>query len=181
MIDLSSIETFKVIDDFIPKKNQDFIDNLLNGRVEPFPWYPGKNTSVENNDYIMKHIFVWDGQVESFDFIDDIGMNFIQNSNITNGIIRLRAVLSTRSGKKEYNDTTPHIDIIDQKHYNCVYYVNDSDGDTILYNEDKSIMTTVSPKKGRAVFFNGNILHEATRPKDYSKRIILNINYEDKP
>ena len=42
-----------------------------------------------------------------------------------------------------------------------LYYVNDSDGDTLFFdNKDKlNIIKRVSPKKGRVVHFDNNKLH----------------------
>lgn len=171
MIDLKDIDTFKVIDDFIPKENQEFVETMFTSG--PLPWYVRNNVADNNKDKVLVHCFIWDGhqQSESLDYLDEI---FISNTNIENGILRLRSVLSYKG-----EITTPHIDIPDREHFNCVYYVNDSDGDTILYNEDDSVMTKVSPKKGRAVIFNGKIKHEASRPSK-GERIILNINYANK-
>ena len=162
---------FKVIDDFIPKENQELVETMFTSG--PLPWYIRNSVYDNNKDKALVHCFIWDGHQhsDSLDYLNDI---FISNTNIENGILRLRSVLT-------YNGeiTTPHIDIPDREHFNCVYYVNDSDGDTILYNEDDSVMTKVSPKKGRAIIFNGKIKHEASKPSK-GERIILNINYANK-
>lgn len=104
-----------------------------------------------------------------------------------------------------------HVDTI-EPHTVCLYYVNDSDGDTVFFdrsvdefldqpdikqqiemvdysrtgepgplevidsNIDKSkfnIVKRVTPKKGRAVFFNGYRYHSAARPSS-NYRIVIN-------
>lgn len=70
-------------------------------------------------------------------------------------------------------------------HTVVLYYVDDSDGDTVFFNEtfndvaekdakfeNLTIRKTVTPKKGRAVIFDGSIYHTATRPTRGSRLII---------
>ena len=86
--------------------------------------------------------------------------------------------------KKEYDNI--HVDI-NYDHLVCLYYVNDSDGDTYLFDKTKkelpyltkdsklNILQKVSPKKGRVVLFNGNRYHSSSAPtKDV--RCIINFN-----
>ncbi len=65
----------------------------------------------------------------------------------------------------------------DFPHWVCLYYVTDSEGDTILFKNDKKTeIQRISPKKGRLAFFDGSIPHCSSRPKD-TTRIILNIDF----
>lgn len=77
-----------------------------------------------------------------------------------------------------------HVDIPDP-HYACVYYLNDCDGDTFVYeqnfhdtkygskNVDLKVHKKVTPKKGRFVMFDGARFHCSSQPKD-SYRCIIN-------
>lgn len=79
-----------------------------------------------------------------------------------------------------------HIDQ-DVDHYACVYYLNDADGDTIIYNETKDDVPfgqthvnlteheRVTPKQGRMVIFDGRRYHCSSQPHN-SYRMILNYN-----
>ena len=71
--------------------------------------------------------------------------------------------------------STPHVDML-SPHWVLLYYVNDSDGDTILYNKNKEEIKRVSPKKGKAIFFDGSIYHSAGIPKN-SHRAVINFNF----
>lgn len=85
--------------------------------------------------------------------------------------------------RKEYDNI--HIDI-GYEHLVCLYYVNDTDGDTFLFNRTKKdgpiqkdktpeILKRVSPKKGRAILFDGSRYHSSSGPtKDI--RVIINFN-----
>ena len=65
-------------------------------------------------------------------------------------------------------------------HLTLLYYINDTDGDTILYNEKfdegKEVILTemarVSPKAGRAVLFNGNLYHSPSVPTTGYRAVI---------
>ena len=82
-----------------------------------------------------------------------------------------------------------HVDM-NQKHVVFLYYVDDSDGDTIIvdkkyegYNlsekelnyKNYNVLKKVTPKKGRVVIFDGSYYHTAEQPKN-NVRIILNYN-----
>lgn len=86
--------------------------------------------------------------------------------------------------RKEYDNI--HVDV-NYEHLVCLYYVNDSDGDTFLFDKTKKelpyltkdskleIVKKVSPKKGRVVLFNGNRYHSSSGPTK-NIRCIINFN-----
>ena len=61
-------------------------------------------------------------------------------------------------------------------HWVCLYYLNDSEGDTIFYDSSGEEINRVSPKKGRIAFFDGLIVHSGSRPTS-NHRKALNINF----
>jgi hypothetical protein len=74
---------------------------------------------------------------------------------------------------------TEHNNIhLDQQfpHVVCVYYVNDSDGDTLIFDKDRRVTQRIQPKKGQAVFFNGMLEHASSCPKE-NLRMIVNYNF----
>jgi len=76
----------------------------------------------------------------------------------------------------------------DIPHLVMLYYVNDSDGDTILYDKtfydipsdidnpelkyDLKITHKISPKRGRVLFFDGKFFHAASTPTKNIRSII---------
>ena len=76
----------------------------------------------------------------------------------------------------------PHIDIIGKIEFIvALYYVCDSDGDTVIYNETKesktyTIKKSVTPKQGRMVIFDGALYHAAKQPINSNTRCIVNYN-----
>lgn len=81
----------------------------------------------------------------------------------------------------------PHVDYY-MPHYTLLYYVNDSDGDTFIWNEKApredpeaypeqfTLLDRISPKKNRAVLFNGMHYHSSSRPHFHRERIAITIN-----
>ena len=73
-------------------------------------------------------------------------------------------------GVKYFNTTPGHTDA-NLDHCVMIYYVNDCDGETLLYKTGK-----IKPKRGRIVLFDGSISHKIKYPtKGY--RCVLNFNF----
>lgn len=72
-------------------------------------------------------------------------------------------------------------------HLACVYYLNDADGDTVLYEETNETVPygssdvkltehkRVTPKKGRFVLFDGSRYHASSQPRT-THRCIMNFD-----
>ncbi len=173
---------YQIFDDAISEEKQNAILDLL--LSSEFPWYHNSSTILNQtekksnkdwlDDFQFTHNFIREGQVHSNDF-HVIFENLLKQIPPTEeGIERIKANLQINNGFK-IQDGIPHTDT-DSIHYVALYYVNDSDGDTILYNEDKTEMVRISPKKGRLIFFRGNITHTSSVPKKYRMRMVININ-----
>ena len=77
----------------------------------------------------------------------------------------------------------PHIDI-SEPHTACIIYVNDTDGDTVIYDhkqewaqsypENLPIKRTIAPKAGRMVLFDGSYVHTGHSPSEHQTRILIN-------
>ena len=76
----------------------------------------------------------------------------------------------------------PHTDLnqADVKGISMLYYVNDSDGDTIFFEESPeefngtlSVKQRVSPKKGTAVIFDSATIHAGQVPKNAKNRVVV--------
>lgn len=69
-----------------------------------------------------------------------------------------------------------------------IYYVNESDGDTWLFNElyqegvlpKLTLAKKVSPKKNRLLVFDGRRYHAASNPRKTRERIVINFVFEGK-
>ena len=100
-------------------------------------------------------------------------------------LLRMRAgmLLNTKYGLPgmSYKYNTPHIDY-DFDHYTAVYYANECDGDTVVFQEIAPAekyynLHKCTPSKGKFLLFNGRHYHASTCPKIHTKRIAITINF----
>lgn len=76
---------------------------------------------------------------------------------------------------------SPHIDHtkdIPKDHFAavCLYYIDDSDGDTFFFDDEWNIIQRVTPKAGRMVLFKNEVYHASSPPQQNGGRIVLNTN-----
>ena len=95
------------------------------------------------------------------------------------GRIKANLLLPTNTKSNNYNP--PHIDSGNKDYTSMVYYVNDSDGDTRIFNNhveenyyDLKMIESNPPKKGSAILFPSTRFHCSSNPINSKKRIILN-------
>ena len=78
----------------------------------------------------------------------------------------------------------PHVDFTEIKEplISAIYYINDSTGDTLIFNQrfgqnaPLTIKTRVTPKKGRLLIFDGALLHAGNTPRTNAPRLNINFN-----
>lgn len=187
---------YKVFDNVVTKSMADSIENSM---LDPdFPWfcmkktvYPKDPTHKYDDGILYKdrssfaHIFTTtaekDKPAQANSQYCDIPMSLL-NSIIPTlkltkiEILRIRAnFVYPLDSNQKYLPFCPHTDG-DYDHSVLLYYVNDSDGDTIFFDDNDVQVATVSPKKGRFVIFEGNKLHAAYPPRYHDKRVVINYN-----
>jgi hypothetical protein len=95
--------------------------------------------------------------------------------------------LSMKFPKTGYTDQTyqlPHVDFTDKPHDTLIFYLNDSDGNTRIFDqyydgsipENFTVKEQVKPVKNRLIKFDGFQYHTAANPVETSRRIIINLN-----
>jgi hypothetical protein len=165
---------YKIIDNAISKKDQKFlVDTIVDNKY--FSWFFGKDVTRENGKqkrHCFTHNFVVNGNKNS-EALDVVQPLF--NKYIKNKIINFKTILQLPLNISTKTYDTPHKDI-KTPHTVYLYYVLDSDGETVLF-KNKKIFKKIKPKKGRLVIFEGEVLHTAYQPKK-NIRCILNINEE---
>jgi hypothetical protein len=119
------------------------------------------------------------------DEAEDILNIFAKRNNIVvDNIFRVKANIVVGNSQNDNTYHFPHVDSINP-HYVFLYYVNDSDGDTVFFNEffngEKIKKITefdrVKPKAGLGVVFNGLQYHASSSPIESKFRCVLNINF----
>ena len=199
------LDNILVFDDFIGKTYQDAIEELVTGiQVE---WIYTKDSTyithenLEKLDDSFSHLLLFEDKVESkhwpffkpltYQMADAVGVKMTKVPRV-----RLNMLLRAYPGDAEH--TNIHVDH-PNPHYVGLYYVTDSDGPTVIYNEkitdvptknwndnvltkyiketEFTVKQIVEPKKGRLVVFDGHHFHAGTKPRNHQTRYALNINW----
>ena len=212
---------FKIIDNYLTKSYHQEIQELLTG--SDFPWYYNENISYDFNisfdgdnptgtpifnEYGFSHHF-WEYNTEGVGLVDTHYAAFIKPFLLqvmdTIGcdmILRCRGDMSTWSPEEFIHPA--HIDF-NFPNASSIYYLHDTDGDSILYGKDSfdhdikidqhqdgtlsqtiggktttlEIQERISPKANRLVMFDGNLLHTGSSPTQHKTRILLNSNFRN--
>jgi hypothetical protein len=179
-----------VIENIIPTHLQDDIEAKL--LHHDFPVYLGKETIEKTDpkfindqntkDYMMfNHIFVINSEITSswYNLIHCISQELSAHLGLANTLPH-RCKLNITFPNREFADTDyfpSHYDA-PRKSITGVYYVNDSDGDTLFFeNPDESplvITEQYTPKKGSLVYFDNSVLHSWRPPKNTRVRCVIN-------
>lgn len=112
-------------------------------------------------------------------------------------LLRIRIGFLTPRADFNFKHNTPHVDFL-YPHYTACYYINDSDGDTIMFDQTISDMgldinsqvllnysatTTFTesarcgPQKGTAFIMDGRHFHASTSPKINKRRLVATVNW----
>jgi len=191
---------YKVFDNIITKNDQNkFLEELYN--VE-FPWYLQKtttaitetNTAIKDNlccDTIGLVHVVYDEEKGPnsplYHPIFNTLNNFLQENNLQlDKLLRIKSNLVFKNVENSEKYHTPHIDN-EENHYTLLYYVNDSDGPTYLFDnkfdgtkQNLTVIEKINPKKGRAILFDGHYYHASSNPIINDYRLVINYNFKTK-
>jgi hypothetical protein len=163
-----------------------FDDHLSQLGKEDIRQRPGFSSLIHDSN---------NGPFNPFHFVMPILYAGASKGNLTiNHITQARSFLLVPPNLSFSEDRRdrPHVDQ-PNPHYAAIYYVNDADGDTYIYekqfrpntestylpNIDPTslpILKRVAPKKGRIVIFNGLYYHSSSQP-EYNARCIINFNF----
>lgn len=187
------------VENALPRAYQDEVERLMYGM--DFPWFANHEHYYNSNTYSLgfTHLALNDGpdlpkgttasnHLQSllpiwYTMGDALGKELVK-------LLRLRCGLLVPSNTSKEMITNadavdggdePHIDFL-CPHWTGLYYVNDSDGDTVVYDQTKpsdhyTILTTSTPKKGKMFIFNGKHYHSSSKPTDAYSRCVLTFNF----
>jgi hypothetical protein len=175
----------KIIDNFL---SQEYWQHLHDVITSPnFAWYCSNHTSAYKNDNEpqMVHVYYRDKKVNSelYSMIQPMLGEFEKQTGHTiKDIHRIKSnllfnrVISDEAAKKTIHQDSPYSD-----HVSLLYYLVDSDGDTILYEDDeKTEKMRIEPKANRAVIFDSNTWHTGLLPVKNKTRYVINFTLKVK-
>jgi hypothetical protein len=199
-----------VDDNFLTKEEVLFLQKQMYlDQPSGFPWFFQKNSvfqpqELEDEAFNNNSQFVHEAQ-----FLEKIHSplathatnilnKFCKKHNIlVSEIIRIKANLVLNESRPWVPQVNaPHVDLgpsmplpdNSNKHYVFLYYVNNSDGPTTIYNEaplpsnekytldNLTVLEEILPAEGKAVFFEGSQVHSSSTPRMSDFRCVININ-----
>jgi hypothetical protein len=194
--------TYLELDDFIPDYYQQCIEDYM---MSTSNWkYMSSISGIDSKDIVLPDGINLSNNQNGFSrliFSDDLGwemeerlfyilqpmiLKVMSIIPIPLKLYRIRSGLIMNSLENMINN--PHVDMF-TPHYTFLYYVNDSDGDTFIFNEkfdtfkennqypnNFSLLKRFNPKRGNAIMFNGLHYHSSSTPVNHDSRIAININ-----
>jgi hypothetical protein len=190
----------EIIDNFLEKSYFNYIVNEVIGD-SIFPWYYAEDSSsCGNNVYTMNGKSISNAYGFSTKLVNEEGpLNYLGDRVYpfalkVKDLLRANNVLRVRADMCMYDPSekvhAPHVDFPGQHHYSSILYLNETDGDTFIFNEkdpgvqiNKSAMRnftikeTISPKPNRLLIFDGSYVHTGSSPSRHKSRKLLNSNY----
>lgn len=189
----------KILDDVLPLTLVNQLEQTMTGDSFPYFYSPGfTDPSEDGKEY--KNFKSFHGLVHGFTDVNGNSNSgyftmvqpivyFLEKElNKQFQVMECRGHMLFKDMENKGKAGFPHVDN-DYKHLVLMYYVNDSDGDTIIYDETKqdtltakdvmdnnSILKTVTPKKGRMFLFNGDHWHSGSCPIESKNRVFINFN-----
>ena len=173
--------------------NEIFADN--------FPWYYGDTAYRDDKDssifgYSFFHMIYSEGEFKSpyGSMLEIALLNMLDTAGERiDKLIRIRLGMITVTSNTVYHP--PHVDF-DFPHRTGLFYFNNSDGDTVLYNEKfnptlakdgyeyykqnqnrMTVQSRLTPTENTFVSFDGLQYHQSSTPTSVPRRIVMNINY----
>jgi hypothetical protein len=176
----------KILDNFLSSVYMDNLETLITNATLPLylnpSTYGGDDFEKGRESPQFTHAFIKDGQAHSnyTAQIDPIIFNFEAKTEVLRERKMQRCKLNLNYKDTSYaeDEFYPiHKDMGEYSGITAIYYVNDCDGDTLFFNNNNELVESVTPKKGRIVYFDNQILHAGQPPKKSMYRIVINFNW----
>jgi hypothetical protein len=166
----------KVYDDLVPKYLQDYLelitlgvnkDEFIHPTVEFRCKYESTADEKTSTHPPLSFVHILKSSTRTSEYLENFGLvaqAACSQENLLLKDIMVARVFITVPYKTDLEHYAPHVDY-PGKHTVVIYYVNDADGDTVFFDKNNKVVKSVSPKKGRVVIFDGEILHGGGIPK----------------
>lgn len=162
---------YKIIENIVPLDKQDLLESsVLNENTE---WIFNRFAAYKNKAYNVtddskrsinsfRHAVFQNGRIldrEMFDHFKVIPEK-LGATEIYNMICQLQLVTSGQNIPIKHVDMPTH----QTPYYSAVYYINKSDGPTVIYNHDGSELVRCEHEKGKVIMFDGDLFHHSSKP-----------------
>ena len=175
----------KVIKDFLTSEKADIIERDLLGFNFMWFWNQGTLGYGEIDNFKTKNTVDTGQFVHRFKGGDNLSSLYEGFSKVFDKVnyentIRIKCNLNVNhTGYKKTSHQPIHRDSELKVNKSLIYYINDSDGDTIFFNKKLKEIKRITPKKNTAILFDSDILHCGSNPIKSSIRGVINFIFKD--
>jgi len=155
-------------------------DTIGTEYLAPFP----KDNQIEYPQFTHRFIkdfdqkSPWSSHFEPVGFFFNAKTGALKNEKLFSFKLNVNPRVHSHDANQHY---TIHVDTGFPSGITAIYYVNDSDGDTLFFNETGTeVIKRVTPKQGLMVYFNNQIPHAGQPPVNNNYRAVLNFNWVQK-
>lgn len=179
-------------DNFLNEFTINEIENIFKSNDNRWGYSP---TTLEQDYYNYNEIIHTEefSDTQYFHMSPDPGSRALEFANIVvNEFTKKHGIKNFNISRIRFNVTPtvdksfvtrPHVDW-SEPHLVLLYYVNNSNGDTIIYDQkydgsnitETSIFKQISPKRGSAFIIDGSHYHSLVVPQNGDLRKVINFN-----
>lgn len=198
-------DDIKVVDSLLPVSYQNALEELISnemfewGYTREIVWQNHQDKLKQLNDGLSHVLHVPKYESKHWKFVKPMLYYIEQKFGIkVNDVFRVRIGLLQRAYPDDLPWNNEHVDS-PAPHYTAVYYVNDTDGPTYIFDqkitdvphknktEDQvlkyvnstefTVAHANTPKKGSCVMFDGQRFHASSKPREHANRIVIAFNW----
>lgn len=160
----------------ISKYEQEYLKKVFCS--DNISWYYNPTTILNSklNRPQLTHSLYKNNQIcsEYFSPVYEIFSKYIPEFQ-THRLNRIKANLNFAHSNRKI--LPPHTDLSGGEGIVYIYYIEDSDGPTILY-PSRFRKIKVNPEQGKLIRFPATTLHSGNVPRKYSRRSVINFVFE---
>ena len=190
------MQAYKILENLIPQSMAESIERTMlhtlfaynPSTIDDLDW-DQNDSNVKPTHQFIHPILHADGTPED-NLFEAVGLPILWFLEQKTGIKfldinRIKINLLTPNNTTEDNYAPPHYDVPDPGWVSMVYYINDSDGDTKIFdkyvaqrNTDLKVIGTSTPKAGNAVIFDSNRCILVGNPIKFPNRYVINFVFK---
>lgn len=106
-------------------------------------------------------------------------VNYLQLTYIPANYKVVRLICNMQTIRPSWSLNAPHPDFHSDDYITILYYVNNSDGDTLFFEGDECVHR-VTPTKGTAAIYRSSMLHAGSTPTNHETRVVINMVFAPK-
>jgi hypothetical protein len=176
-----------VLEDVLSENDYNNLYDVVNSRTS-FPWYFVNHyhnlSMLDDNNDISTHGFVHNFFDDNTVYSNNIGIldpilnKLAEHFDCPVTPVRMKINMTLNVGKQVQQ--YPHIDkgeaIGNRNFKTAIFYVNDSDGDTLFFSDKETVVHRQTPRRNSLVVFDGETFHAPQLPLVSQRRLVININ-----